>query len=224
MQRQMMKGNEAIAEAAVQAGCRFFFGYPITPQNEVPEYLSRYMLEEGKVFVQAESEVAAINMVYGAAGAGGRCAMMPLCPHEPRRSTRLRDAVLWGSAALIVLFAHVSSAAWLLDQVVPVTGCRAAILDILADQLCIGMADNGKGTPSLNLFFGCHKENAFRKGPRGQDSCRVQPGVRFRIKSTAYTVISYSQARRGSSPCSRCSRFFCGGFGRWNERARGQTL
>ena len=68
--RVMMKGNEAIAEAAVQAGCRCFFGYPITPQNEIPEYMSKRLPEVGGVFLQAESEVSAINMVYGAAGLG----------------------------------------------------------------------------------------------------------------------------------------------------------
>jgi 2-oxoglutarate ferredoxin oxidoreductase subunit alpha len=67
-----MKGSEAIAEAAIQAGCRFFFGYPITPQNEIPEYMSRRMPEVDGTFLQAESEVSAINMVYGAAGAGAR--------------------------------------------------------------------------------------------------------------------------------------------------------
>ena len=67
-----MKGNEAIAEAAIRAGCRAFFGYPITPQTELPEYLVKHMPEAGGVFLQAESEVAAINMVYGAAGAGVR--------------------------------------------------------------------------------------------------------------------------------------------------------
>ena len=72
MSKVLMKGNEAIALAAVAAGCDAFFGYPITPQNEIPEYLSKYLPEKGKVFVQAESEVAAINMVYGAAGAGAR--------------------------------------------------------------------------------------------------------------------------------------------------------
>lgn len=70
--KKLMKGNEAIAEAAVRGGCRAFFGYPITPQNEIPEYMSWRMFEVGGVFVQAESEVAAINMVYGAAGAGAR--------------------------------------------------------------------------------------------------------------------------------------------------------
>lgn len=72
MSRKLMKGNEAIALAAVLGGCDAFFGYPITPQNEIPEFLSKYMKEHNKVFVQAESEVAAINMVYGAAGAGKR--------------------------------------------------------------------------------------------------------------------------------------------------------
>jgi len=68
----LMKGNEAIAEAAIQAGCKLFFGYPITPQNEIPEYMSRKMEAAGGAYVQAESEVAAINMVYGAAATGVR--------------------------------------------------------------------------------------------------------------------------------------------------------
>jgi 2-oxoglutarate ferredoxin oxidoreductase subunit alpha len=67
-----MKGNEAIGEAAIRAGCRFYAGYPITPQNELTEYMSLRMPEEGGTFVQAESEVAAINMVYGAAASGAR--------------------------------------------------------------------------------------------------------------------------------------------------------
>ena len=72
MTKQLMKGNEAIAEAAIQAGCRHFFGYPITPQNQIPEYMSKRMPKVGGCFLQAESEIAAINMVYGAAGAGAR--------------------------------------------------------------------------------------------------------------------------------------------------------
>ena len=72
MARKLMKGNVAMAEAAIQAGCRYYFGYPITPQNEVPEYLSWRLREVGGVFKQAESELASINMVYGAAAAGGR--------------------------------------------------------------------------------------------------------------------------------------------------------
>ncbi len=72
MAKVLMKGNEAIAEAAIQAGCRFFFGYPITPQNQIPEYMSKRMPKVDGCFLQAESEVAAINMVYGAAGAGAR--------------------------------------------------------------------------------------------------------------------------------------------------------
>jgi 2-oxoglutarate ferredoxin oxidoreductase subunit alpha len=72
MARVFMKGCEAIAEAAVRAGCRFFAGYPITPQNEIPEYFARRMPEVGGVFVQGESEIASANMVYGAAAAGTR--------------------------------------------------------------------------------------------------------------------------------------------------------
>ena len=68
----LMKGSEAIAEAAIRAGARFFFGYPITPQTEIPEYMSARLPEVGGCFLQAESEVAAINMVYGAASTGVR--------------------------------------------------------------------------------------------------------------------------------------------------------
>lgn len=71
--KQLMKGNEAVAEAAIRAGCRYFFGYPITPQNEIPEYLSRELPRYGGKFVQSESELAAINMLYGGAASGKRC-------------------------------------------------------------------------------------------------------------------------------------------------------
>lgn len=71
-ERKLMKGNEAIAEAAIRGGCRFYAGYPITPQNEIPEYMSWRLPEVGGRFIQAESEISAINMVYGAAGAGAR--------------------------------------------------------------------------------------------------------------------------------------------------------
>ena len=70
--KELLKGNEAIAEAAIRAGVKGYFGYPITPQNEVTAYMSYRMPELGRAFVQAESEVAAINMVYGAAATGER--------------------------------------------------------------------------------------------------------------------------------------------------------
>ncbi|MDD4955021.1 MAG: 3-methyl-2-oxobutanoate dehydrogenase subunit VorB [Candidatus Omnitrophica bacterium] len=70
--RILMSGNEAMAEAAIKAGCFFYAGYPITPQNEIPAYMAKRMKEEKRVFIQAESELAAINMVFGAAAAGVR--------------------------------------------------------------------------------------------------------------------------------------------------------
>lgn len=70
MAKELLEGNAAIAEAAIRAGCEAFFGYPITPQTEVLEHFSKRMPEEGRVFLQAESEIASINMVYGAACAG----------------------------------------------------------------------------------------------------------------------------------------------------------
>ncbi|MDR1636359.1 MAG: 3-methyl-2-oxobutanoate dehydrogenase subunit VorB [Treponema sp.] len=71
-EKVLMKGNDAIAEAALRAGCRAYFGYPITPQNELIAYMARYIMNRGGVFIQAESETAAINMVYGASCAGAR--------------------------------------------------------------------------------------------------------------------------------------------------------
>ncbi|MBR4864435.1 MAG: 3-methyl-2-oxobutanoate dehydrogenase subunit VorB [Oscillospiraceae bacterium] len=71
-QRVLMKGNEAIAEAAIRAGCRHYFGYPITPQTEIAAYMAKKMPKIGGVFLQAESEIASINMVYGAAATGMR--------------------------------------------------------------------------------------------------------------------------------------------------------
>ena len=71
-EKVLMKGNEAIAEAAILAGCRHYFGYPITPQTEIAAYMAKRMPKIGGTFLQAESEIAAINMVYGAASAGAR--------------------------------------------------------------------------------------------------------------------------------------------------------
>ncbi len=70
-ERVLMKGNEAFAAAAIRSGCRYYFGYPITPQNELTEYMSRELKKVGGAFIQAESELAGINMAYGAAAAGG---------------------------------------------------------------------------------------------------------------------------------------------------------
>ncbi|MDE6764315.1 MAG: 3-methyl-2-oxobutanoate dehydrogenase subunit beta, partial [Oscillospiraceae bacterium] len=72
LERNLMKGNEALAEAAIRAGCKCFFGYPITPQTEISAYLAKRFEAAGGVFLQAESEIAAINMVLGAASTGVR--------------------------------------------------------------------------------------------------------------------------------------------------------
>ena len=71
-EKVLMKGNEAFAEAAIRGGSRYYFGYPITPQNEIPEYMSRELPKRGGVFLQAESELGAINMAYGAGASGGK--------------------------------------------------------------------------------------------------------------------------------------------------------
>jgi 2-oxoglutarate ferredoxin oxidoreductase subunit alpha len=71
-EKHLMKGNEAIAAAAIRAGCRTYYGYPITPQNEISAYMAKHMIPPGRVFIQAESEIAAISMVYGSSAAGAR--------------------------------------------------------------------------------------------------------------------------------------------------------
>jgi 2-oxoglutarate ferredoxin oxidoreductase subunit alpha len=71
-EKMLMRGSHVVGEAAVRAGCRFYAGYPITPQNELPEYLSSRIVEMGGTFIQGESEIASINMVLGAAAAGAR--------------------------------------------------------------------------------------------------------------------------------------------------------
>src|ERR1700749_1977280 len=73
MRKQLIKGNEAIVKSAILSGCRAFYGYPITPASEITEAAALYMPRTGGVFLQAESEVAAINMLYGASSAGIRC-------------------------------------------------------------------------------------------------------------------------------------------------------
>lgn len=72
MEKVLMKGNEALGEAAMRAGCKCFFGYPITPQTELSAYLAKHMAKRGGAFLQAESEIAAVNMVLGASSCGVR--------------------------------------------------------------------------------------------------------------------------------------------------------
>lgn len=105
MARVLMKGCEAIAEAAVRAGCRFFAGYPITPQNEIPEYFARRMPEVGGTFVQGESEVASVNMVYGAASAGTRSMTSSSSPGIALKS----EGISYCAAARIpIVYANIS--------------------------------------------------------------------------------------------------------------------
>ena len=105
MARVFMKGCEAIAEAAVRAGCRFFAGYPITPQNEIPEYFARRMPEVGGTFVQGESEVASINMVYGAASAGTRSMTSSSSPGVALKSEGISYCA---SARIPMVYANIS--------------------------------------------------------------------------------------------------------------------
>lgn len=105
MARVFMKGCEAIAEAAVRAGCRFFAGYPITPQNEIPEYFARRLPEVGGTFVQGESEVASINMVYGAASAGTRSMTSSSSPGVALKSEGISYCA---SARIPMVYANIS--------------------------------------------------------------------------------------------------------------------
>ena len=105
MEKELWKGNEAIAEAAIRAGCDCFFGYPITPQSEVPEYMSAHLPKAGGVFLQSESEVAAINMVYGAASAGVRAMTSSSSPGIALKS----EGISYCAAARIpMVYANIS--------------------------------------------------------------------------------------------------------------------
>jgi 2-oxoglutarate/2-oxoacid ferredoxin oxidoreductase subunit alpha len=103
-EKLFMKGNEALAEGAVRAGCRFFAGYPITPQNEVPEYMSWRMPEAGGTFIQAESEVAAINMLFGASACGVR---VMTSSSSPGISLKQEGISYCASAELPIFYANV---------------------------------------------------------------------------------------------------------------------
>lgn len=88
----LMKGNEALAEAAIRAGCHHFFGYPITPQTELAAYMSKRMPKVGGTYLQAESEIAAINMVLGASAAGVRAMTSS---SSPASASRARASPTW---------------------------------------------------------------------------------------------------------------------------------
>jgi len=103
-EKTLMKGNEALAEGAVRAGCRFFAGYPITPQNEVPEYLCWRLPEVGGTFIQAESEVAAINMLFGASACGAR---VMTSSSGPGISLKQEGISYTASAELPIFYANV---------------------------------------------------------------------------------------------------------------------
>jgi 2-oxoglutarate ferredoxin oxidoreductase subunit alpha len=103
-ERMLMKGNEALAEGAVRAGCRFFSGYPITPQNEIPEYMSWRLPEVGGTFIQAESEVAAINMLFGASACGAR---VMTSSSGPGISLKQEGISYTASAELPIFYANV---------------------------------------------------------------------------------------------------------------------
>ena len=94
MERKLMKGNEALAEAAIRAGCKCFFGYPITPQTEISAYLAKNFAKAGGLFLQAESEIAAINMVLGAASTGVRVMTSSSSPGISLKSEGDRKSVV----------------------------------------------------------------------------------------------------------------------------------
>lgn len=73
MKKVLMRGNQVLAEAAIKAGCKFYAGYPITPQNEIPEYMSSHLTKAKGIFIQVEAEISAINMLFGASATGARC-------------------------------------------------------------------------------------------------------------------------------------------------------
>ena len=117
--KTLMKGNEALAEGAVRAGCRFFSGYPITPQNEIPEYMSWRMTEVGGTFIQAESEVAAINMLFGASACAAR---VMTSSSGPGISLKQEGISYTASAELPIFYANVVRGGPGLGNIAPAQG------------------------------------------------------------------------------------------------------
>lgn len=116
MAKILMKGSEAIAEAAIQAGCKLYFGYPITPQSELPEYMAAKLPKIGGCFLQAESEVAAINMLYGAAGTAHRALTSSSSPGV----ALMQEGISYAAAAeLPLVFVNVMRAGPGLGTIVP---------------------------------------------------------------------------------------------------------
>ncbi len=102
MNKVLIQGNNIIAEAAIRAGCTFYAGYPITPQNEIPEYMSEHLEKRGGIFIQAESEVSAINMVAGAAAAGARAMTSSSSPGMSLKQEGISSMAACEIPALIV--------------------------------------------------------------------------------------------------------------------------
>lgn len=101
-EKVLMKGNEALAEAAIRAGCRHYFGYPITPQTEIAAYMAKHMPKIGGTFLKAESEIGAINMVYGASAAGRRTMTSSSSPGISLKSEGLNRMKTNNIAAFLV--------------------------------------------------------------------------------------------------------------------------
>jgi len=118
-ERTLMKGNEAIAEGAVRAGCRFFAGYPITPQNEIPEYMSWRLPEVSGTFIQAESEVSAINMLFGGASVGVR---VMTSSSSPGISLKQEGISYCASAELPIFYANIVRGGPGLGNIAPAQG------------------------------------------------------------------------------------------------------
>ena len=132
----LMKGSEAIAEAAIRAGARFFFGYPITPQTEIPEYMSARMPEIGGCFLQAESEVAAINMVYGAAGTGARVITSSSSPGISLMGEGLKKvAVVGGGLGCAIAYPQAKKLHEMGAEVDLIAGFRSKDIIILEDEM-----------------------------------------------------------------------------------------
>ncbi|MCL2069709.1 MAG: 3-methyl-2-oxobutanoate dehydrogenase subunit VorB [Treponema sp.] len=118
-EKVLMKGNDAISEAAIRAGCTAYFGYPITPQNEIPAYMALHMLKRGRIFIQAESETAAMVMVYGASCAGARAMTSSSSPGMSLKQEGLSYAA---GADIPVVVANVARGGPGLGNIAPAQG------------------------------------------------------------------------------------------------------
>ena len=166
-ERILMKGNEAIAEAAIRAGCRHYFGYPITPQTEIAAYMAKKMPKIGGVFLQAESEIASINMVYGAAAAGMRVMTSSSSPGVSLKAEGLSYIAGSDVPALVVNVQRGGPGIWLW------------VMALLHNRKIRVVKNHIKTLTCVNIMEQLFKTNLYKENKLGGNDLKIKNLMRY---------------------------------------------